>query len=91
MIRLVTNIDSEYINNLEPKLVRLLSLIQDYKVAKEYEELSEQGNKIEETNKKLKHLLETCYRVRTQPDDDPPIPLGDGRYLVTIAEDPTAW
>jgi hypothetical protein len=85
-------IDSDYISNLEPKLVRLLSLIQDYKVAKEYEELSEQGNKIEETNKKLKHLLETCHRVRTQTEDDyPPIPLGNNRYLVTIAEDPTAW
>ena len=86
---MVTNIDSEYINNLEPKLVRLLSLIQDYKVAKEYEELSEQGNKIEETNKRLKHLLETCHRVRTQPDN-PPVPLGNGRYEITI-EDCTRW
>ena len=83
--------DSEYISNLEPKLVRLLSLVRDYKVAKEYNELSEQSNKIEESNKRLKHLLETCYRVRTQTeDDDPPIPLGNGRYEITI-EDPTRW
>jgi hypothetical protein len=80
---LVINIDSEYITNLEPKLVRLLSLIQDYKIAKEYYELSEQ-------NKRARHLLESCHRALTVKDD-PPIPLGDGKYLVTIAEDPLAW
>jgi hypothetical protein len=87
---LVTNIDSEYINNLEPKLVRLLSLIQDYKIAKEYYELSEQNKKLDEDNKRARRLLESCHRILTV-EDDPPIPLGDGRYLVTIAEDPLVW
>jgi hypothetical protein len=87
---LVINIDSEYITNLEPKLVRLLSLIQDYKIAKEYYELSEQNKKLDEDNKRARHLLESCHRALTVKDD-PPIPLGDGKYLVTIAEDPLAW
>ena len=44
-------------------------------------------------NKRLKHLLESCYRVRTQiekGDEEPPIDLGNGRALVSI-QDPLVW
>jgi hypothetical protein len=95
--------DDNYLIGLEPKLVRLLSLVQDYKVAnKEYRTairdiqrqkhraLLKQNKEAEEKNKRLKHVLESCHRLRTQPEDVPPIDLGNGRYEISI-EDPTAW
>ena len=88
-----------YRNELGPKINRLQILLQQYEAVSQYEEslkqyseALEQRKEVEESNKRLRHLLESCHRVRTQTeDDDPPIPLGNGRYLVTIAEDPTAW
>jgi hypothetical protein len=89
-----------------PKLVRLLSLVQDYKVAtKEYRTairdiqrqkhraLLKKIKKLDEDNKRLKHVLESCHRVRTQidkGDEEPPIDLGNGRALVSI-QDPLVW
>jgi chromosome segregation ATPase len=93
-----TNNDSEYIIGLELKLVRILSLIQRYKAAQEYSEVAkrhtevlEQAKKIEEKNKRLRHVLESCHRLRTEAGkEDPPIDLGNGRVLVSI-QDPLVW
>ena len=91
-----TNDDSEYFIRLEPKLVRLLSLVQRYKAAQEYSEVAkrhievlEQAKKIEEKNKRLRHVLESCYRLRAEKEE-PPIDLGNGRVLVSI-RDPMVW
>jgi hypothetical protein len=90
------NDDNGYLIGLEPKLVRLLSLIQRYKAAQEYSEVAkrhlevlEQAKKIEEKNKRLMHVLESCRRIRTEKED-PPIDLGNGKFLVSI-QDPTVW
>jgi hypothetical protein len=90
------NDDNGYLIGLEPKLVRLLSLIQRYKAAQEYSEVAkrhlevlEQAKKIEEKNKRLMHVLESCSRIRTEKED-PPIDLGNGKFLVSI-QDPTVW
>ncbi len=90
---------NECYTRIVPVVNRLQILLQQFQAVSQYEESLkqygeslEQGEKVEENNKGLRHLLESCHRVRTQTEDvDPPIPLGNGRYLVTIAEDPTAW
>ena len=86
-----------YRNELGPKIDRLQILLQQYRAAsqydeqlKEYGEALEQRKKVEEDNNRLRHLLESCHRVRTIKDE-PPIDLGNGKFLVTIYEDPTAW
>jgi hypothetical protein len=72
-----TNDDSEYLIGLEPKIVRLLSLIQDYKVAiQDYKDIQkygeelerhkkvlEQSKELDENNKRLRHVLESCLRI----------------------------
>ena len=95
--------DSEYLIGLEPKLVRLLSPLQDYKVAiQDYKDIQkygeelerhkkvlEQSKELEENNKRLRHVLESCHRLRTEKED-PPIDLGNGKFLVSI-QNPTVW
>jgi hypothetical protein len=94
--------NDEYLIGLEPKLVRLLSLVQDYKAAtkehrtairdiqrQKHRALLKKSEKLDEDNKRLKHVLESCYRLRTKKED-PPIDLGNGKFLVSI-EDPMAW
>jgi len=98
--------DDNYLNGLEPKLVRLLSLVHDYKIAsKEYSRairdiqrqkhraLIKKNEKLDEDNKRLGHMLESCHRLRTQTEKEekePPIDLGNGKALVSI-EDPAVW
>ena len=36
-----------------------------------------QAKKIEEKNKRLRHVLESCHRVRTE-EDEPPFKRGNG-------------
>ena len=86
-----------YRNELGPKIDRLQILLRQYEYVSQYDDLLkqygealEQHKEVEENNKKLKHLLESCHRVHTQKEE-PPIDLGNGKFLVTIAEDPTAW
>jgi chromosome segregation ATPase len=86
-----------YRNELGPKIDRLQTLLQQYKSIcqyeeslKQYGESLEQRKEVEEDNKRLRHLLESYNRVRTQTEE-PPIDLGNGKFLVTIAEDPMAW
>jgi hypothetical protein len=96
--------NDEYLIGLEPNLVKLLSLAQDYKVAtkecktairdlqrQKRRALSKKNEKLDEDNKKLERLLESIHRFRTQPEKrDPPIDLSNGKVLVSI-EDPMAW
>jgi hypothetical protein len=44
--------NDEYFNRLEPKLVRLLSLIQRYKAAQEYSEVAKRHTEVLEQAKK---------------------------------------
>ena len=58
---------------------------------KRYRKALEQAKEMEEKNKRLRHVLESIHRLRTQTEkEDPPIDLGNGRVLVSI-EDPTVW
>ena len=56
---------------------------------KRYKKVLEQTKKIEEKNKRLRHVLEACYRLRTEKEE-PPIDLGNGKFLVSI-QDPLVW
>jgi hypothetical protein len=56
-----------------------------------YKKALEQNKELDEKNKRLRHVLESCHRLRTQTErEDPPIDLGNGKVLVSI-EDPMAW
>ena len=86
-----------YRNELGPKINRLQILLHQYETVSQYDELLkqygealEQHKEVEKNNKRLRHMLESVHRIHTV-DDDPPIALGNGKFRVTIAEDPTAW
>jgi hypothetical protein len=88
--------DSEYLIGLEPKVIKLLELVRNYKDVCEYSEATkryqttlEERNKLEEKAKELKYLQESIRRFRTKKEE-PPIDLGDGRVLWWIT-DPTDW
>ena len=61
-----------YTKELGPKIDKLQTFLQQYKAAcqydetlKQYGEALEQRKEVEENNKRLRHLLESCHRLRT--------------------------
>lgn len=83
-----------YRNELGPKIDRLQILLQQYKVAcqyddslKQYSEALERHKEVEENNKKLKHLLYCArYNMRDREEDTPII---HGNRVTVFFRDPT--
>ena len=86
--------DKEYFTRIEPVLNRLQILLQQYQVASQYDEsLKQYGealaeyNKLEEKNKRHKHILYcTRYNLQDKEEDKPII---NGNKVTVFLRDPT--
>ena len=87
---------NEYLDGLGSELGKILSLIQKYRdtekegeALKRYQKVLKQNKKLDEDDKRLRCVLDSIHRLRTEKED-PSVDLGNGKFLVSI-KDPLAW